>query len=199
MTGLGPPYDLRVLDSPGALRLCGVAGVVVLCTGGGAFAGTARHRVPPGAAVLVGTTQVSFHDLAVAKSRAVRGTPLVKVRAEVVGDAVLVDEAHRLRLSHGVSVSRLVAHPEDVAPLTRRLYNYAARDVPLPADPGLREYARTMLAVGNEGADPEDAPPRIQAQYDRWLTARDRIASAWFGRLYSRYKHLTVYAHSQRS
>jgi hypothetical protein len=143
---------------------------------------------------MVGQTPLTVHDLFVAKRHALPGTPPAAVVAEAVRDGVIVDEARRLHLGKGVTLSKLLEQPADVATLTRRLYNYAARDVPLPADPGLRAYARAMLAVGNEGADPEDAPARIQAQYDDWLTTRDAVASAWFARLYRRYRRQTFYA-----
>ena len=88
---------------------------------------------------------------------------------------------------------------QDVAPLTRRLYNYAARDVPLPADPGLRDVRADDARDRQRRRRPGRCSARIQAQYDRWLTARDRVASAWFGRLYRRYRRLTFYPLSHRS
>jgi hypothetical protein len=161
-----------------------------------ALAGTPRANAARPVAI-VGHTVVTEHDVSLAR-RSLGGTVThAGVVASLVQDAVLVDEARRLGLLGALSVHTLAAKPASVAALNSRLYGYAARSVPLPADKSARTYAKLVADAAGEDADAiEDGVGTSEAAltgYDNWLTRRDQVASAWFGRLYARYRALTTY------
>jgi len=91
----------------------------------------------------------------------------------------------------------LASRPDAVAALNSKLYAYAARSVPLPADKSARTYAKLVADAAGEDADAlQDGVGVSNAAltgYDNWLTRRDQVASAWFGRLFARYRALTSY------
>jgi hypothetical protein len=161
-----------------------------------ALAGTPRANAARPVAI-VGRTVVTEHDVALAR-RSLGGTMTRSgVVAALVDDAVLVDEARRLGLLGTLTLRTLAAKPDSVAALNSKLYGYAARSVPLPADKSTRRYARLVANAGGEDADAIDDGVGVSdatlTGYDNWLTRRDQVASAWFGRLYARYRSLTTY------
>jgi hypothetical protein len=173
-------------------------GVVALLSvaAASALAGTpGAHPARPVA--IVGRTVVTAHDVALARRSLGHTATRADVVTALVDDAVLVDEARRLGLLRGLSLQALAARPASVAVLNQRLYGFAARSVPLPADKATRAYAKLVAAANGEDADAiQDGVGASTAEltgYDNWLTRRDQVASAWFGHLFSRYRALTSY------
>lgn len=175
-----------------ALTLIAVPAAATAAALGGTY-----HAAPVRRVAIVGDTVITTRDVATAR-RTFGGKPSRStVVTALVNDAVLVDEARRLHLLRGLSLRALAARPDLTAVLNRRLYGYAARSVPLPADRRARAYAKLVADARGEDADAiEDgmgASAATVANYDSWLTRRDEVASAWFGRLYARYRSLTTY------
>jgi hypothetical protein len=156
-----------------------------------------HHASPARTIAIVGHTAVTTRDVDLARRALGGATPRATVVTMVVSDAVLVDEARRLRLLGGLSLRELVLRPDLTAVLNQRLYGFAARLVPLPANRAVRTYAKLVADAQGEDADAiADGVGGSEAAlvaYDDWLTTRDRVASAWFGRLFARYKSLTTY------
>lgn len=188
MTGLSAANAL--LQGTGLVLLCSAAGATAAPGYLGSHDGSARIAI-------VGRTVITQSDLRLAARSYGRPRSRAALTAELVNDAVLIDEAHRLHLGQGLSVPTIAAQPEGVAILNAQLYDYATRSVRLPADPPVRAYARLIEQSKGEDTDNVDdgfgAPPPVVSRYDGWVTQRDRIASAWFGRLYHRYRELTTY------
>lgn len=161
-----------------------------------AFAGT-RRSAPQRTVAIVGHTVVTERDVALARRSLGETATHAGAVAALVSDAVLVDEARRLGLLSGLTVSVLASRPDAVAALNSKLYAYAARSVPLPADKSARTYAKLVADAAGEDADAlQDGVGVSNAAltgYDNWLTRRDQVASAWFGRLFARYRALTSY------
>ena len=161
-----------------------------------AFAGT-RRSAPQRTVAIVGHTVVTENDVALARRSLGETATHAGAVAALVSDAVLVDEARRLGLLGGLTLRTLAAKADSVAALNARLYGYAARSVPLPADKSARTYAKLVADAAGEDADAlQDGVGVSNAAltgYDNWLTRRDQVASAWFGRLFARYRALTSY------
>jgi hypothetical protein len=184
----------RTLVAAGAFLL-----LVVVCSAAVAKVATTRRHAPAAASpvAVVGRTVVTESDLSVAARSYGPRQSRAELLSGLVANAVLVDEARRLHLLGRLTLHVIAARPWAAATLNQRLYAYAARSVPLPADRRVRAYAKLVAAAAGEEAEAIEnglgEPADAVAHYDAWLTRRDRVASAWFGRLYRRYRLLTVY------
>jgi len=178
------------------VRIAALAAVAVVSFAAATSLDGTNRAAPVLGVATVGHTEVTTRDIDLAR-RSLGAVPRATVVAMLVNDAVLVDEARRLRLLHGLSLHALAARPDLTAVLNRRLYGYAARSVPLPDNRQVRVYAKLVAdAHGEDADDIEDGVGGTNADvrdYDDWLTKRDQVASAWFGRVFARYRTLTIY------
>jgi hypothetical protein len=112
---------------------------------------------------------------------------------QLVSDMTVVAEARRLGLVDfdGSVAEYVVAHPETAGETWERLYTFAARSVPDPHDSAVVEAA-------NHHDLPEGLSRKQGHEFNVWQRERDRVASAWFGRLFQRYDAHTTYAPGYR-
>jgi hypothetical protein len=110
---------------------------------------------------------------------------------QLVSDLTVVSEARKLGLVtiEPPLVSYIVRNPAKVQRIWNRVYAYAARNVPDPDDP--KVVHATHL---DEHELPEVLTPHQLTVYHDWQARRDRVASAFFGRLFERYRAHTSYA-----
>jgi hypothetical protein len=161
-------------------------GCAVCATAGSvALSGRAAPQHPGAAEIIavVGRTSVTAQDLTLAR-KSTPGMTADQARAQLVRVAVLVDAARGLHLLGGLTLHQLAADPAQVAALNERLYDYAARKV---------KGNELLHTSGDEGVGvpADESSDAVGRQFDNWFLARDRVASAWFGRLYARYRRLT--------
>jgi hypothetical protein len=110
---------------------------------------------------------------------------------QLVSDLTVVSEARKLGLVtiEPPLVSYIVRNPAKVQRIWNRVYGYAARKVPDPDDP------KVVKATRFDDHDlPEILTPHQLTVYHDWQARRDRVASAFFGRLFARYRAHTSYA-----
>jgi hypothetical protein len=111
----------------------------------------------------------------------------------LVRDIVVVLEARRLHLAptKAGALNVITEHSGLIPILYERLYSFAARGVPPPRN------ARIRAALA-QGIDPDYIGSVLTRRevllYNRWMAARDRVATAWFKRLFRRYARRTEYA-----
>jgi hypothetical protein len=112
---------------------------------------------------------------------------------QLVSDMTVVAEARRLGVIHfdGPVAQYVVAHADQAAATWEKLYDFAARSVPDPPDPAVVEAA-------NHHDLPEGLSRKQGLEFNAWQRERDRVASAWFGRLFRRYDAHTSYAPGYR-
>jgi hypothetical protein len=110
---------------------------------------------------------------------------------QLVSDVTVVAEARRqglVKIDGAVAVY-VVGNPADLPRIWQRLYGFAARMVPEPRD------ADVVHAVHlDQDALGQHLTTRELHEYYKWQADRDRVASAWFGRLFRRYRAHTTYA-----
>ena len=161
--------------------VCATAGSVAL-----ASRTAHRHHEETAVIAVVGRTPVTAQEVDAAR-KSVPGATQAQARAQILREAVLVDAAQRLHLLDGLTLGQLAADPAQVAVLNERLYDYAARKI------GVSKLSVAPGAKGDEGAGvpADESSDAVGRRFDAWFLARDRVASAWFGALYARYRHLT--------
>jgi hypothetical protein len=110
---------------------------------------------------------------------------------QLVTDVTVVAEARKLGLVTIESpvAAFIVRDPARVPLVWRRVYRFAARGVPDPDDPKIVHATRF-----DDHELPEILTPHQLKIYNDWQARRDRVASAWFGRLFERYRAHTSYA-----
>jgi hypothetical protein len=113
------------------------------------------------------------------------------IMRQLVSDLTVVSEARKLGLEtiDPPVVSYVVRNPAKVQRIWNRVYDYAARSVPAPDDPKVVHATRF-----DEHELPELLTPHQLRIYLNWQARRDRVASAFFGRLFERYRAHTSYA-----
>jgi len=110
---------------------------------------------------------------------------------QIVSDVTVVAEARRLGLVtfNGLVVAHIVSEPAQTPAIWNRVYNFAARAVREPGDPKV-----VRATTFDADALPDLLTSKQLREYYAWQTRRDRVASAWFGRLFRRYRAHTTYA-----
>jgi hypothetical protein len=110
---------------------------------------------------------------------------------QLVSDLTVVAEARKLGLvTIGSPVAAyIVRRPARVQLIWKRVYDFAADRIPDPHDPKVVHATRF-----DEHDLPELLTPHQLRVYNEWQARRDRVASAWFGRLFERYRAHTSYA-----
>jgi hypothetical protein len=110
---------------------------------------------------------------------------------QLVNDVVVVAEARRLGVVEfaGPVAEYVVHHPAQTTHTWPMLYDFAARTVPEPGDPKV-----VRATTFDEDALPDLLTPKQLHEYYAWQARRDRVASAWFKRLFRRYAAHTTYS-----
>ncbi|HEV2592438.1 MAG TPA: hypothetical protein VGU02_11150, partial [Gaiellaceae bacterium] len=176
--------------SPGArsrtvVAVAGCAACFVV--GAAAFAHRAAHGQAGETQIVavVGRTPVTAQEIDTGR-KSVPGASAAQMRAQLIREAVLVDVARQLHLLGSLTLEGLAADPAQVAVLNERLYDHAARKIGVD---------RLALAGGKgdegPGVPADESSDAVGRRFDAWFAERDRVASAWFGALYARYRHLT--------
>jgi hypothetical protein len=110
---------------------------------------------------------------------------------QLVSDVTVVAEARRdglVRIDGPVAVY-VVGNTAALPTIWQKLYDFAARAVPKPGDADVVDAVHL-----DQDALGEHLTTRQLHEYYEWQADRDRVASAWFGGLFSRYQAHTSYA-----
>jgi hypothetical protein len=177
----------------------GACAVAAACAGGGTVSGrgtTALVSSPPVA--VVGTVAIPRADFLAAYRVAAPSGPAVhagtatplenRVLQGLVQKTIVWVEARRLGLAAGTPLRRMLLDETASQLVYQRLYDRAASGVPAPHDRRIAQYA-----VMDQDT-PNFLTPRQTAIYNAWQGRRDRVASAFFGRILHRYARVTRYA-----